>query len=126
MFGTDSTVGTKNFYLLNKTDYDISKYSIRICFENESNDRVWASMQSVISDPQYYRATVPTDCNKVSIYLADPDKHLVVKSGEGNFNNVCYYYVEDHQIELDSDSKNTIYEMTKFSKTSGMTLQLLQ
>lgn len=126
VFGTDIIAGNKSFYLLNQTNYDLSKYAIRICFENSSGKRAWATMQMVSENPQYYRATIPYGYTKyVSIYLTDKEAHLNVKSGEGNFNDICYYYVEN-QIRIDNESENKIYKMTDFSYATGMTLQLLQ
>lgn len=124
VFNTDSSVGTNNFYLFNPNGYNISKYGIRVCFEKtDTNECSWASMQPV--DEHNYRATIPYGFDKVSVYLIDADKHLVVKSNGANFNDICYYYVED-QITIDSNTKNTIYEMSEFNSTSGMVLQLLQ
>lgn len=126
VFGTDIIAGNKSFYLLNQTNYDLSKYAIRICFENSSGKRAWATMQTVSDNLQYYRATIPYGYTKyVSIYLTDKEAHLNVKSGEGNFYDICYYYVEN-QIRIDNESENKIYKMTDFSYATGMTLQLLQ
>ncbi len=124
VFGTDNSAGSSNFYLLNPNSYKISKYNVRVCFEkSDTHERSWASMQPVGTGD--YRATIPYGYDKVSIYLTDPDKHLTVKSDGANFNDICYYYVED-QITIDSNSKNVIYEMTGFSKATGITLSLLQ
>ncbi len=72
LFGTNSYKGERVIYFYNSTGFDVSKYNIRACFMDSSeNNRTFVTMQKV-GNTGYYRAVVPQNAqDKVNFYLCN-------------------------------------------------------
>ncbi len=110
LFGTDSHIGERCFYIYNNTNVDVSKYDLRVCFFNESNAQVWTTMQKV-GDTDYYRATIPKGYEtNMNIYLAK--KNTFTNSVDDMKNNeYCEYAVLNVPIPEKDESLNIVYSV---------------
>lgn len=144
VFGTDAKVGNRYIYLKNSTVTDISKYSVRACFESANYDKFWVTMQPVSvdndgnaqgSDGSYYRAMIPDDySHRVSFYLTDKNSYSnykyseLINSTDTNKKSIAdthfFYYREN--ITLLTDIINPTFSISSLNYSKVMDVELLQ
>ncbi|MBQ4129470.1 MAG: hypothetical protein IJO20_08980 [Ruminococcus sp.] len=109
LFGTNTHVGDRCFYLYNNTNVDVSKYDIRVCFFNSQDEKIWATMQNV-GTTGYYRATIPTGYEaKVNIYLAKNNKFTNSLDYMG-YKEYCDYAIVNVPVPTE-DTANIVYSV---------------
>ena len=72
LFGTNNYNGERVIYFYNHSGSDISKFNVRACFmDNSNNNKTFVTMQRV-GNTDYYRAVIPQNAqSKVNFYLSN-------------------------------------------------------
>ncbi|MBQ7133706.1 MAG: hypothetical protein IJO20_04340 [Ruminococcus sp.] len=72
LFGTNNYNGERVIYFYNNSGSDISKFNVRACFmDNSNNNKTFVTMQRV-GNTDYYRAVIPQNAqSKVNFYLSN-------------------------------------------------------
>ncbi len=123
LFGTNTYNGTRCIYFYNNTGESISKYNLRVCFNDANgNNHRFVTMQRV-GNTDYYRAVVPKGYEySMKFYLTNP-KTFSKNYGDydgSNDTEETYYYATGVQNIPATDDANIVYAATEISDTDGI------
>ncbi len=112
LFGTNTYNGTRCVYFYNNSGKNISKYNVRACFNNASDEHFFVTMQK-LGNTNYYRAVVPSGYeSSVNFYLTNPKtftNDYADYDGKDDTTEVYYFSVTGVSIPA-TDNANIVYE----------------